>query len=150
MQVTHIVGVLGFINTIQTRQLQHQQLQCNQLGGECLGGGHTDLGSGTRHQYQVGLAYDRTLGDITNSQCRDIAGLFRMLQSSQCIGRFTGLGYGYEKGVLWYDRLAVTILAGNLGPAGNTGQLLKLVTGNEPRMVGRATGNNMNLTDLLQ
>src|SRR6185312_12228239 len=40
-----------------TRQLQYQQGQCSELGGEGLGRGHAYLRAGTGHQGQVGLAH---------------------------------------------------------------------------------------------
>ena len=35
----------------------HQHQQAGQLGGECLGGGHADLGTGTGHEGQIRFTY---------------------------------------------------------------------------------------------
>ena len=42
---------------VATAQHHHQHQQGHQLGGERLGGGHTDLRTGAGHQYQIALAH---------------------------------------------------------------------------------------------
>src|SRR5690606_41130372 len=55
-----------------------QPQQCNQLGGEGLGGGYADLRAGFGQQAPVGFAYQRAAGHVADGQAGQVTLLLGM------------------------------------------------------------------------
>ncbi|MNP43986.1 hypothetical protein D3C76_1378320 [compost metagenome] len=53
----------------------HQHQQASQLGGERLGGGHANLGTGPGHKGQVGFAYQGGARHVADGQRAHVTGL---------------------------------------------------------------------------
>ena len=75
----------------QGGQLEHQELQRRQLGGERLGRCHADFKTGPGHQHQARLAHDRTLRHVADHQCGQVPRVLRVPQGSQRVRRLARL-----------------------------------------------------------
>ena len=142
--------LLSGVQAVAAAEYDHQQQQGGQLGGEGLGRGDANLGSGAGHQHQVGGAHQRALGYVADGQGRAEAAGLGLLERGQGVGGLAGLGDGHHQGVLQYHRPAVAEFAGDLDPAGYAGQGFEPVAGDQTGVVAGAASQDLDLLDAVE
>ena len=144
----------SFLRVRQTafglRQRQRQQEQAGQLGGECFGGGHTNLNAGAGHIGVFALAHHGAGGHVANRQRLRHAQALRMAQRGQGVGSLTALGDGDDEGAGVGHRFAVAVFAGNLHLAGHFGYGFDPVLGHTAAVVAGAAGQDQHIVDRLE
>src|SRR5215203_3881200 len=123
------------------REREREQVQRRDLRDERLGGGNPDLGTGFRQQHRVGLARDERTLRVGHREDAP-AETARRPDCRQGVGRLAALAYGDDEDTLVPDGIGVTVLAGDRHLHVYPRELLDGLLGQEPRVVGRAAGDN--------
>mmetsp|Transcript_59261 Transcript_59261/g.139848 ORF Transcript_59261/g.139848 Transcript_59261/m.139848 type:complete len:517 (-) Transcript_59261:3941-5491(-) len=153
-QVTQVLQVLGLglVAEVAARlgQRQRQQEQADELGREGLGGGHADLGAGSRDVGQLALAHHRAGGHIANGQRVLHALRAGVLEGGDGVRRLAALADRDDEGLGVGHAVAVAVLAGDLHAGGDLGDALQPVLGGRARVVAGAAGQDQHLVHLLE
>ena len=130
------------------RKFNGEGVAGDELGGVRLRGRYRDLRSGEGIEYVIRLARDGGTDDIDDAEGLQAAGL-RFAQCGQRIGGLTGLADDDHEAVRIEDRVPVAELGGELDADRDPGETLHHVLRHDTDMVGRATGNDIDLRNLL-
>jgi hypothetical protein len=141
-QLLHQRLLLVAVHAVAAGERQGEQAQGDELGGECLGGGHADLGAGAGHDGHVGFAHQRAFRHVAHAQAAEITHLLRGAQRGEGVGRLARLGDGDEKRIGRNNHLAVAELAGHLHAA-RYAHLLQPVAGDEAGVKTGAAGDDV-------
>ena len=126
------------------RKFNGEGVAGDELGGVRLRGRYRDLRSGEGIEYVIRLARDGGTDDIDDTEGLQAAGL-RFAQCGQRIGGLTGLADDDHEAVRIEDRVPVAELGGELDADRDPGEALHHVLRHDTDMVGRATGNDVDL-----
>ena len=153
-QVAHLGQQLGFTlgRQVGAHLGQHdgEQEQSRQLSGEGLGGGHTDLGAGTRQEAQLAVADEGRFRHVADRQRVGHAVALGMLQRSQRVGRLARLRDGDDERLVLRDRVAVAVFAGDLHVGGDARDGFQPVLGHHAGVIAGAAGQNQDAAGALE
>ena len=109
-------------------------------GGEGLGRGHADLGSGMRVDYSPRLASDGRAHHVGDGEHGRLPGA-RGLDGAEGVGGLSGLGDGDHQGPVIQDEVAISELRGDIHLCRQAGQPLDHEAAHQGRMVRRSAGD---------
>ena len=88
----------------------HQHQQAGQLGGERLGGGDANLGTGPGHKGQVRFSHQGGARHVADGERAHVTGLLGQAQGGQGVGGLAALGQGHQQTVGAHHGLAIAEL----------------------------------------
>ena len=136
-------GLALGLQSAQTAENQRQHQKGRKLRGEGLRGSNADLGTGPREKGHVAFPHEGAVVDIGDHEARkEFAGLGET-QGGERVGGLTALGNGDEKRIGMGHAPAIAELRGNFDLAGNPGDILEPVPRDEPGMIARAAGHDL-------
>jgi len=138
-----IHGALGFA------QLQGQQGEDRQLGGEGLGGGHADLGPCVGEQGGLRGAGGGGARHVADGQGAGAPG-GGFAHGGQGVRGFAALGDADDEGLRWDHRFPVAVLGGIVDFHRHPGQLLDKELAHEARVPAGAAGHDVDALQVEQ
>ena len=126
------------------REMQREDEERGELGGEGLGGGDADLGAGVGVDGAVGLAGDSGADDVADGEGLGAFG-DQLALGGEGVGGFAGLGDEQADGVGVGDGVAVAVLAGVVDLDGEAGEALDHELAGEAGVPAGAAGGDVDL-----